>query len=78
MLFRSDSDARQLAFRLRQTVRFLKSNRVKVNWQQLLEDLLRWNYSSRTVQKQWARAYFALPKPTDDDASAEDENNKHS
>jgi CRISPR type I-E-associated protein CasB/Cse2 len=73
-----DSDARQLAFRLRQTVRFLKSNRVKVNWQQLLEDLLRWNYSSRTVQKQWARAYFALPKPTDDDASAEDENNKHS
>ena len=65
-----DSDAKQLPFRLRQTVRFLKSNRVKVNWQQLLEDSLRWNYSSRTVQKQWARAYFALPKPTDEDATA--------
>ncbi len=64
-----DSDAKQLPFRLRQTVRFLKSNRVKVNWQQLLEDLLRWNYGSRTVQKQWARTYFALPKSTDEEQS---------
>lgn len=63
-----DSDAKQLPFRLRQAVRFLRSNRVKVNWQQLLEDALRWSYPSRNVQKQWARAYFALPaKPNGDD-----------
>lgn len=72
-----DTDAKQLPFRLRQAVRFLKSNRVKVNWQQLLQDLLRWNYSGRTVQKQWARAYFALPKPADEGASAENDNDKH-
>jgi len=53
-----DSDITQLPFRLRQAVRFLKSKQVTINWQQLLEDLLRWNYSSRIVQKQWARAYF--------------------
>lgn len=58
-----DSDITQLPFRLRQTVRFLKSNRVTVNWQQLLEDLLRWNYSNRAVQKQWARAYFGVSQP---------------
>lgn len=70
-----DSDVTQVAFRLRQTVRFLKSNRVKVNWQQLLEDLLRWKSAYRTVQKQWARAYFALPKPTDEESLVESENN---
>ena len=57
-----DSDTVQLNFRLRQAVRFLKSNRVKVNWQRLLEDLLWWNHANRFVQKQWARAYFALPE----------------
>jgi len=55
-----DADRTQLPFRLRQTIRFLKSKRVLVNWQQLLEDLQKWNLTSRIVQKQWARAYFAL------------------
>jgi len=55
-----DSDPTQLPFRLRQAVRFLKSCRVPVSWPQLLDDLLRWNYASRAVQKQWARAYFGL------------------
>lgn len=59
-----DSDTTQLPFRLRQAVRLLKSNRVSVNWQQLLEDLLRWNYANRAVQKQWARAYFGISQPT--------------
>lgn len=69
-----DSDATQLPFRLRQAVRFLKSKQVAVNWQQLLEDLLRWNYSNRTVQKQWARAYFGISQPiTDDIASTANE-----
>ena len=58
-----DSDAAQLHFRLRQAVRFLKSKQVAVNWLLLLEDLLRWNYSNRTVQKQWARSYFGISQP---------------
>ncbi len=70
-----DSDATQLPFRLRQAIRFLKSKDKSVNWQQLLEDLLKWKSTYRTVQKQWARAYFALSKPTDEEASAETENN---
>lgn len=69
-----DSDITQLPFRLRQAVRFLKSNRVSVNWQQLLEDLLRWNYSNRAVQKRWARAYFGISQSTADElASPESE-----
>jgi CRISPR system Cascade subunit CasB len=58
-----DADASQLPFRLRQAVKFLKSRRVPVNWQQLLEDLQKWNHPKRFVQKQWARDYFALPEP---------------
>ena len=61
-----DADKTQLPFRLRQAIQFLKSKRVSVNWQRLLEDLQRWNRPSRIAQKQWARAYFALPEaPTD-------------
>lgn len=60
-----DADATQLGFRLRQAVKFLKSKRVRVNWSQLLNDLLKWNSPYRTVQKQWARAYFALPESSD-------------
>jgi len=59
-----DADKTQLPFRLRQAVRFLKSKCVPVNWQRLLEDLLSWNRPSRIVQKQWARAYFALAETT--------------
>jgi CRISPR type I-E-associated protein CasB/Cse2 len=68
-----DSDATQLPFRLRQAVRFLKSKNERVNWQQFLQDLLRWNYPSRIAQKEWARAYFALPQPADEETSAANE-----
>lgn len=53
-----DADTVQLNFRLRQTVHFLKSCRVKINWPQLLEDLLLWNHPDRFIQKRWARSYF--------------------
>ena len=56
-----DADASQLPFRLRQAIRFLKSNNVEVNWARLLEDVLQWNHPKRFVQKQWARSYFADP-----------------
>jgi CRISPR system Cascade subunit CasB len=59
-----DADRGQLPYRLRQAVKFLKSGEQKigVNWEQLLKDLLQWQHPSRFIQKQWAREYFALPK----------------
>ena len=54
-----DADESQLPFRLRQATRFLASNEVRVNWTQLLNDLLYWTHMDRFVQKNWARSYFA-------------------
>lgn len=55
-----DADPGQLPFRLRQTIHFLQSNRVKVNWTGLLQDLLNWNHPDRFVQQNWARSYYAV------------------
>lgn len=54
-----DADEQQLPFQLRQAVHFLTSNRGRVNWEQLLKDLLHWTHPDRYVQRRWARAYFA-------------------
>ncbi len=58
-----DADREQLAFRLRQAVRFLESQRQgtrgAVNWPQLLHDLLHWDHPKRYVQERWARSYYA-------------------
>lgn len=36
-----------------------KSDRAAVDFDALLDDLIRWNYDSQTVQRKWARAVFA-------------------
>lgn len=54
-----DADGAQLPFRLRQAIRFLQSNRVRVDWPQLLDDLRFWTLPERRVQRRWARSYFA-------------------
>jgi CRISPR system Cascade subunit CasB len=54
-----DADRAQLPFRLRQAIHFLHSNRVRVNWPQVLADLLKWNLPTRSVQQRWAKSYFA-------------------
>jgi CRISPR type I-E-associated protein CasB/Cse2 len=64
-----DSDDTQLAYRLQQTVRLLKSKGIPVNWPELTEDLLNWNSPYRSVQRRWARAYFKLPTFSDEDTS---------
>jgi len=55
-----DAEGAQLSFRIRQAIHFLHSNRVSVNWYQLLEDLLHWNHPERFVQQSWAREYYAV------------------
>ena len=54
-----DADMGQLSFRLRRSVQFLHSQRVRVNWTGLLDDLLWWSHPDRKVQQRWARSYFA-------------------
>ena len=54
-----DADEAQLPYRLRQAVHLLQANRIRVNWPQLLEELLSWGSSSRFVQRRWAQSYFA-------------------
>lgn len=54
-----DADEVQFPFRLRQAIRFLYSQGVGVDWEQLLQDLLRWTHPERFIQQQWARAYFS-------------------
>lgn len=68
-----DADKGQLPHRLRQAVKFLKSGEQKigVNWGQLLKDLLGWQHSSRYVQKQWAREYFALSSDVKENAHSQ-------
>lgn len=53
-----DADEAQLPFRLRQAVRYLYSQRVGVDWPQLLHDLLRWSHPERYIQRRWAADYF--------------------
>jgi len=53
-----DADAEQLAFRLRQAVHFARSQRVDVDFVQLLADVLGWDAAGRQVQRNWARTYF--------------------
>lgn len=54
-----DADEAQLPYRLRQAIHLLQVNRVRVNWPQLLYDLLYWTHSDRFVQRRWAQFYFA-------------------
>lgn len=54
-----DADADQVPFRMRQIIRLLNAAEIPVNWNQLLEDLTRWNHPNRYIQEKWARAYYA-------------------
>jgi CRISPR system Cascade subunit CasB len=43
---------------LRHTISFLKSKEQPINWNQLFWDLQRWDDENRSVQKQWASAFW--------------------
>ncbi|NLF15090.1 MAG: type I-E CRISPR-associated protein Cse2/CasB [Anaerolineaceae bacterium] len=53
-----------LAFYLRQTIGFLRSKEVPVNWGQLLADILAWDHPDRYIQQQWARSFWGRPQTT--------------
>ncbi len=54
-----NANLEQLPFRLRQIVRLLKSADVGIDWPQLLVDIQDWTQTSRFVQENWARDYYA-------------------
>lgn len=49
---------------LRHTVNLLKSKDVPVNWAQLLHDIKGWDWESRSVQRDWARSFWAKSRET--------------
>lgn len=51
-----DADADQLPYRLRQMVALLKEYRL--DFGQLLKDLMHWNGSKKTTQTAWAQDYY--------------------
>ena len=59
-----------LADVLRQAVSFLRSKDVEINWQALFDDLRRWDYPNKPVQRRWANAFWAYRKPAGEEESA--------
>jgi len=53
-----DSDADELAWRLRQIIQLVASKRITLDWPALLDDLLRWGSPYRSVQTRWARTFW--------------------
>ncbi len=51
----------ELAFRLRQTIQWLKGHNVGFDPAQLIYDLSYWSHLERFVQKKWARDFFVAP-----------------
>jgi CRISPR system Cascade subunit CasB len=54
-----NSDAEDLPERLRRAVALLRSHEIPINWAQLIRDLKRWDYPSRSVQVRWSRHFWA-------------------
>ncbi|WP_395145547.1 type I-E CRISPR-associated protein Cse2/CasB [Armatimonas sp.] len=55
----------ELTFRLRQCVTIVLQKDGLINWPQLLADIDRWGLPSKSVQKEWAKAFYGSA-PSDD------------
>ena len=53
-----------LPHHLRQAVGLLKSANIAIDWAQLLHDVQGWEWESRAVQREWARAFWGIAYPT--------------
>ena len=69
-----DADQTQVRFRLRQAIQFLYSNRIRVNWERLLKDMLNWNHEKRFVQQDWARSFFARQSSSEENSANQSNN----
>jgi CRISPR type I-E-associated protein CasB/Cse2 len=58
---------------LRHAVGLLKSKEIPVDWAQLLADIRGWNWDSRSVQRAWAKAFWASEPEQDAPAIGDDQ-----
>lgn len=58
----------ELSDYLRQSVSFLKSKEIPVNWNQLFWDLQNWTDEDRHVQKKWASAFWGRVQSAEEPA----------
>ncbi|NQT19769.1 MAG: type I-E CRISPR-associated protein Cse2/CasB [Planctomycetes bacterium] len=61
-----------LHIHLRHAVGLLKSKNVPLNWSQLLYDIKGWGWESRSVQRNWAKGFWATLKDNQHTDAAED------
>jgi CRISPR system Cascade subunit CasB len=53
-----NAEVEELPYYLRQVVGLLRSKEIAVNWQTLFEDIQKWSYNDRRVQREWARSFW--------------------
>ncbi|EPG75078.1 putative CRISPR type TIGR02548-associated protein CasB/Cse2 [Leptospira fainei serovar Hurstbridge str. BUT 6] len=72
------TDLNQLAYRLRQATRLIKSKAGLIDFSILLRDLYSWNSDNKWVQREWAKGYYSsfnndqTTPPQEDDPSFDD------
>lgn len=52
------NDKEQLSYRLRQAIKLLKSQEIKIDFSVLLKNLYNWNSDKQWVQRKWAEGYY--------------------
>ncbi len=57
-----DSDPDELRWRLRSALTLIASQGIALDWQQLLNDMLRWHHHHRPVQTKWAQIFWDVPQ----------------
>jgi CRISPR type I-E-associated protein CasB/Cse2 len=60
-----DSDADELAWRLRQIIQLVASQGVALDWPALLSDMIGWGHPDRYVQTKWARFFWGSSAEND-------------
>ncbi len=53
-----DADVHQLPFYLRREVQFVANEGGRIDWEILVQDILRWTHPDHYIQRNWARDYF--------------------
>lgn len=67
------ADGDELPDQLRQAISLLQAGDVPVNWQILLWNIERWQEQEHRVQRDWARAFWKLPRKPEEGDESEDE-----
>jgi CRISPR system Cascade subunit CasB len=67
-----DADVDELAWRLRHALALVASTGSAVDWPALLQDLFGWRWTSRQVQRRWARVFWRKDRAGSDAGAAQE------